>query len=80
MIGAIISSWLVAWLDLPYMYLFIVIFAILSILQDSNIQDFIHNKVAHKRKPYIDKREKKLNPNYRIAKDLKSLRNYLGKN
>lgn len=79
-IGAIISSWLVAWLDLPYMYLFIVIFAILSILQDSNIQDFIHNKVAHKRKPYIDKREKKLNPNYRIAKDLKSLRNYLGKN
>lgn len=79
-IGAIISSWLVAWLDLPYMYLFIVIFAILSILQDGNIQDFIHNKVAHKRKPYIEKWEKKLNPNYRIAKDLKSLRNYLGKN
>lgn len=78
-IGAIISSWLVWWLDLPYMYLFIVIFGILSILQDGNIQDFIHHKVVHKRKPFGKKREKKLNPNYRLVKDFESLHNYLGK-
>lgn len=78
-IWAIISSWLVGWLDLPYMYLFIVIFGILSILQDGNIQDFIHHKVIHKRKPFGKKREKKLNPNYRLVKDFESLHNYLGK-
>lgn len=61
------------------MYLFIVIFGILSILQDGNIQDFIHHKVVHKRKPFGKKREKKLNPNYRLVKDFESLHNYLGK-
>lgn len=78
-IWAFLSAWLVGWLDLPYLYLFIVIFGILSILQDGKIQDFIHRKIFHKRSAFSNKRERKQNPNSRILKDIKSMHSYLGK-
>lgn len=78
-IGALLCAWLVKWIDLPYLYLFIVIFGILSILQDAKIQEFIHHKIHHKRSGFSSKRERKQNPNTRLLKDIKSMHNYLGK-
>lgn len=49
-IGALISAFLVSYVELPYMYLFIVIFAILSLLQDGKIQGFISKKFSKSRK------------------------------
>ena len=41
-----LSAFLVSYLELPYMYLFIIIFALLSLLQDGKIQDFIKKKFS----------------------------------
>ena len=45
-IWALLSAFLVSYLELPYMYLFIIIFALLSLLQDGKIQDFIKKKFS----------------------------------
>jgi len=45
-IWAIISARVIHYIELPYMYLFIVIFAMLSLLQDHKINDFIKKKFS----------------------------------
>lgn len=45
-IGALISAVLVSYIELPFLYLFIVIFALLSLLQDGKIQDFMNKKFS----------------------------------
>lgn len=43
-IGALIASFFVNYVALPYLYLFITIFALLSLLQDEKIQEFFKQK------------------------------------
>lgn len=78
-IGALISSVLVGYLDLPYMYLFIIIFGILSILQDGKIQDFISNNFSRKRGQYSKKREKKQDLHYEVNEELSSIKQIVKK-
>lgn len=49
-IGALLSAFLVSYIELPYMYLFVVIFALLSLMQDGKIQNFIKKKFSKSRK------------------------------
>lgn len=78
-VGALISSWLVSYLDLEYMYLFIVIFGIISILQDGHIKDFMHKKLYQKRSSYTKKREKKQDPDYEFNKLTSKIKKFFGK-
>ena len=68
-IGALISAFLVKYLDLPYMYLFVVIFAILSILQDSKIQDFVRRKFSKTWWKYLKKQNTDLPFEYEIDEE-----------
>lgn len=78
-IGAGISYFLVQYLELPYMYLFVVIFGIFSILQDSKIQDFIRRKFSKTRKRFSKKQVKKANLLYEIDEDSLDLTKMWGK-
>lgn len=74
-IGAIISSFLVKYLDLPYMYLFVVIFALFSILQDGKIQDFIRRNFSKTRKRF----SKKQDSSNEVNEDILTVKKVLGK-
>lgn len=75
-IGAILSAVLVYYIDLPYMYLFIVIFSMLSVVQDNKIQDFIKKKFTKSWK----KLEKRMpDVEYEIDEDLDNVKKLLGK-
>lgn len=75
-IGALASAFLVSYIELPYMYLFIVIFAILSLMQDGKIQDFISRKFSKSRK-----KRGKLTENFEqeIDEDLHNIKKLMGK-
>lgn len=75
-IWAILSAILVSYIDLPYMYLFIVIFSMLSVVQDSKIQDFIKKKFTKSWK----KLENRIpDVEYEIDEDLDNVKKLLGK-
>ena len=75
-IWAILSAVLVYYIDLPYMYLFIVIFSMLSVVQDNKIQDFIKKKFTKSWK----KLEKRMpDVEYEIDEDLDNVKKLLGK-
>jgi len=75
-IWAILSAVLVYYIDLPYMYLFIVIFSMLSVVQDNKIQDFIKKKFTKSWK----KLEKRIpDVEYEIDEDLDNVKKLLGK-
>lgn len=78
-IWALISTLLVKYLDLPYMYLFVVIFALLSILQDGKIQDFLRRNFSKSRHKYRKKQEKNLNLDYEVNEDLLTVKKVIGK-
>ena len=78
-IGALISAFLVKYLDLPYMYLFVVIFAILSILQDSKIQDFVRRKFSKTWWKYLKKQNTDLPFEYEIDEEYQNMENILRK-
>lgn len=77
-IGALISAFLVQYIELPFLYLFIVIFALLSLLQDEKIQIFFQKKFSTNWNSYSRKKEKK--PiNYEIDEGMQRVRKLLGK-
>lgn len=78
-IGSIISYFLVQYLELPYMYLFVVIFGIFSILQDSKIQDFIRRKFSKTWRKFSRKQEKNADLIYEIDEEGLDLTKMRGK-
>lgn len=64
-----------SYIELPYMYLFIVIFALISLMQDGKIQELIKKKVSKSWK----KRDT-ANLNYEIDEDMHNLKKLMGKN
>lgn len=74
-IWALLSAFLVSYIELPYMYLFIVIFALISLMQDGKIQELIKKKVSKSWK----KRDT-ANLNYEIDEDMHNLKKLMGKN
>ena len=75
-IWAVLSAVLVSYIDLPYMYLFIVIFSMLSVVQDNKIQDFINKKF---RKSWKKLENNMPNIEYEIDEDLDNVKKLLGK-
>lgn len=73
-IGALLSAFLVSYIELPYMYLFVVIFALLSLMQDGKIQDFIKKKFSKSRK----KRDA-WNLEYEIDEDMHNIKKLMWK-
>lgn len=55
-LGALISAVIIAYIDLPFMYLFIVIFALFSILQDRKSQNLNRAKILKKWEKYGNKK------------------------
>jgi MFS family permease len=49
-VGALLSAVLVSYLELPFMYFFVVIFALISLLQDQKIQSLISKHYNRTRK------------------------------
>lgn len=75
-IGALISAVLVSYIELPFMYLFIVIFALLSIIQDGKIQAFLSKRIAKSWK----KRDKLSDTlEYEVNEDLDNVKKIMGK-
>ena len=50
LVGALISAVLVNWLALPFMYFFVAIFALLSLLQDDYLKEKISRRTTRTRK------------------------------
>lgn len=73
-IGALLSAFLISYIELPYMYLFIVIFALISLMQDGKIQDFIKRKFSKSWK----KRDPS-NIDYEIDEDMHNLKKLMWK-
>lgn len=61
------------------MYLFVVIFAIYSILQDTKIQDFISRKFNKTRQKFQKKQEKNQATIYEIDEEYFELKKVIGK-
>lgn len=57
-VWSLIAAFLVNYLDLPYMYLFVVIFALLSLLQDQNVKNIISKHYNQTRKKFYKRVEK----------------------
>ena len=76
-IWAILSAILVYYIDLPYMYLFIVIFSMLSVVQDNKIQDFIKKKFS---KSWKKLETRMPDVEYEIDEDLDNVKKLLWKN
>ena len=75
-IGALLSAVLVYYIDLPYMYLFIVIFSMLSLIQDSKLQDLIKRHTTKSREK-LEKQENSLDAE--IDEDLHNVKKVMGK-
>ena len=75
-IGALLSAALVYYIDLPYMYLFIVIFSIISVMKDSKLEDLIKQKRSKSRKK-LEKSEKYYESE--IDEDLHNVKKVMGK-
>ncbi len=75
-IWAILSAVLVYYIDLPYMYLFIVIFSLLSVMQDNKIQDLLKKRFSKSWKK-LENRDP--NIEYEIDEDLDNVKKLLGK-
>lgn len=76
-IWALLTAVLVYYIELPYMYLFIVIFSMLSVMQDSKIQDFIGKKFS---KSWKKLETRMPDVEYEIDEDLDNVKKLLGKN
>ena len=49
-VGAVISAVLVSYLELPFMYLFVIIFSLLSLVQEQKIKDRLKSKLQFLRR------------------------------
>ena len=75
-IWALLSALLVYYIDLPYMYLFIVIFSMLSVMQDAKLNKLIKRKTTQTWKK-LEKFED--NIEFEIDEDLHNVKKVMGK-
>jgi len=77
--GSLIAALLVKYLDLPYMYLFVVIFALVSLLEDQKIKSEISSKYNRtwKKRYKTAKAESKYEA--KLLKEWKTEQDFLGK-
>lgn len=61
-VGALISAILVYYLDLPFMYFFVIIFSILSLIQEQKIKDTIKKKFQFRKKKRRNKKNNLIKP------------------
>lgn len=76
-IGALISAFLVKYLELPYMYFFVAIFALISLLQDQKIKSTLSKGYNRTRKKLNKRYEKSLL--YEIDEGEDSSQTFFGK-
>jgi MFS family permease len=76
-IGALISAGLVYYLELPYMYFFVVIFALISLLQDQKIKTVLSKHYNRTRKKLHTRVEQQIV--YEIDEGWDSQQKFLGK-
>jgi len=71
---------LVNYLELPYMYLFVVIFALISVLQDQNVKNIFSNHYNQTRKKFNKRVEKESKQAYESTEERESELKFFGKN